>query len=216
MSSLRSKKNLEDILDKRLATLHQLQTVLTSIDTAQNDVEIMGAYETATKTLKGVLAHPSLDLAKVERTTEEMAEALASQEEIDQAIRVGGAVAVGAGGVVIDDDELEKELEGLVIDEQQKQKEREEAEKQRMEVEKQRSAKEREEKERAQRVQAAREQAKAQSTGHGTSQGQAGQTDTAKDDWQKTYDEAQRRKVEEAQRAEIERMNREERRVAAE
>ena len=224
MATLRKRKSLEEVLDKRLATSDQLHKVLGSIDQAQNDVEIMGAYETATRTLKGVLAQPSLDMDHVERTTEELAEAMASQEEVDHAIRVGGSVAVGAGGVAVDEDELEKELEALVLDEKARQ--REEAETARRETER----REKEDAERKTRNEASQKLAEEQrrksekvaalrplpSQGQSQDRQPESNTDTQQDEWQRTYDAARQREDEERARAEIERMRREERRVAAE
>jgi charged multivesicular body protein 7 len=77
---------------------------------------------------------------------EDMAEALANHAEIDEAIRLGGAVARDAGGEVdFDEKELEDELEGLVKEETARQekeakekREREEREKE----EKERQARE--------------------------------------------------------------------------
>jgi len=214
LASLRSKKRLEEILSKRLASSEQLQKVLTSINTAQNDVEVMNAYETATKTLKGILATPTLDLERVERTTEEMAEVLALQEEVDSAIRVGGSVAVGAGGVVVDEDELERELEGLVLDEKKAKEEEQERN----------LVREKERVERAEREEREKKEKKEKEEKEGREKEKVQQTYMAKQDkertpedvWQETYDTAQQRQREEAARAEIERMRREEKRVAAE
>jgi charged multivesicular body protein 7 len=79
----------------------------------------MNAYSASTSTLKTLLSHPSLSKTHIESTTESLAEVLADQDEIDQAIRVGSAVAVGSAGAAmgIDEDELARELEGLVEDE---------------------------------------------------------------------------------------------------
>lgn len=52
---------------------------------------------------------------------EALSDALADQEEIDQAIQSGGLSAVAGtsmGGGDVDEDELEKELQGLVEDKQ--------------------------------------------------------------------------------------------------
>lgn len=66
------------------------------------------------------MRNPLLDLEEVERTTEEMAEVMANQEEVDSAIRVGGQLATKAGGVEeVDEDELKRELEEMVKDERE-------------------------------------------------------------------------------------------------
>jgi len=59
----------------------------------------------------------------VERTTEALAEVMSNQEEVDNAIRIGGEIAVGASGrESVDDDELKKELEEMVRDEKERQR----------------------------------------------------------------------------------------------
>ncbi|OXG15943.1 charged multivesicular body protein 7 [Cryptococcus neoformans Tu259-1] len=124
LSYLRSKKHLEDLLAKRVASSEQLRAVIRSIDQAKGDVEIMAAYETSTSTLTQVLAHPSLSPERIAATTDALAEAMADQEEIDQAVRIGGEVAMGDRRVEIDEDELAKELEALVEEEKQAEQEK--------------------------------------------------------------------------------------------
>ncbi|KIR41477.1 hypothetical protein I307_04026 [Cryptococcus deuterogattii 99/473] len=124
LSYLRSKKHLEDLLAKRVASSEQLHAVIRSIDQAKGDVEILAAYETSTSTLTKVLAHPSLSLERIAATTDALSEAMANQEEIDQAVRIGGEVAMGGKRVEVDEDELAKELEALVEEEKQAEQEK--------------------------------------------------------------------------------------------
>ena len=61
-----------------------------------------------------------MSLEKVEQTTEALAEALADQKEIDDAIAVGGQVAVKAAGVEdVDEADLELELAEMVKEQQE-------------------------------------------------------------------------------------------------
>ncbi|ORX35871.1 Snf7-domain-containing protein [Kockovaella imperatae] len=113
LAQLKRKKALEEVLDKRLGVAHQLRTVLTSIDQAKDDVEIMETYETSNATLRTILSNPALDVDHVNKTTDDLAEAIASQREIDDAIRM-------VGGEDIDEDDLAAELEGLVEEEKSK------------------------------------------------------------------------------------------------
>ena len=190
--------------------------MLTSINTAQNDVEIMGAYETATRTLKGILAKPELDINRVEQTTEDLAEAMASQEEVDSAIRTGGSVAVGAAGMVVDEDELERELEGLVLDESRAKEEEKAREAER--------AKEREQREEREKVAATGKKAQEEKESADEKRREDEKAEREQKDrenaqqtaWQDTYEAAQQRQRDEVARAEVERMRREEKRVAAE
>ncbi|TYJ53251.1 hypothetical protein B9479_006118 [Cryptococcus floricola] len=117
LSYLRSKKQLEDLLSKRVASSEQLRSVIRSIDQAKGDVEIMSAYETSTSTLTQILAHPSLSPDYVAQTTDALADAMADQSEIDDAVRVGGEVAMGSRRVEVDEDDLADELAALVEEE---------------------------------------------------------------------------------------------------
>ena len=205
LSHLKSKKQLEDLLLKRIGATQQLEAVLRSIDQAKGDIEIMAAYTTSTSTLKNILANPALDLDHVETTTEELAEVMANQEEVDSAIRIGGEVAVGVSEGV-DDEELRRELEGMVRDENEAQAaavaERAEKEKEAQRVvEAQRTAGK--EKivqkpiEKPTPVPAPQEAKK------------AGETDAETERvWRERYEEAQQRTREEKERAEVERMRR--------
>ncbi|KAG0699639.1 Snf7-domain-containing protein [Suillus ampliporus] len=122
LAELRFKKHLEDLLSKRLGSLHNLESTLISVETAAGDVKIMKTYESSTATLKAILSHPSLQRDKIEETMDALAASTADAREIDDAIRMSGDVdAVDTG---IDDTELEAELNALV----------EEAEKERIEA----------------------------------------------------------------------------------
>ncbi|KAH8923932.1 hypothetical protein BT69DRAFT_1333411 [Atractiella rhizophila] len=141
LSYLRSRKQLEALLLKRTGTLETVTSVLLSIERATGDVEIMRVYDLGSKTLKSLLAHPSLSPDKVDETMESLSETLADQKEIDDAIGIGGDLARRSGGAEeIDDDELKKELEMLEEEVkgeekkvQEKERDREEAEKRRVE-----------------------------------------------------------------------------------
>ncbi|GJJ11076.1 hypothetical protein Clacol_005307 [Clathrus columnatus] len=143
MSYLRSRKELEGLLSKRLRSLETIQSTLLQVESAAGDIEIMKAYETSTATLKNLLSHPSLQREKVDETLEAMAEAAADHAEIDKAIRLGGETVSEAGGVTINEDELQEELQQMI-----EEKEREEAERKALrEVERAQKERERQEQE---------------------------------------------------------------------
>lgn len=83
----------------------------------------MESYESSTMTLRMILDHPSLQRDKIDETMEAMANASADAKEVDDAIRLGGDMAVADAG--IDESELEDELQALV---KESEKEREMAE----------------------------------------------------------------------------------------
>ena len=176
----------------------------------------MAAYEHSTSTLKALLANPLLDRDRVDSTTEALAETLADQREIDEAIQHGGEVAMSAGGrVAADEDDLERELAGMVADE----KARADEEKQSREKE-ERTRKEREEKRRedesTQKLQGLRkvpETKRVASPERGVERGEM------EGDMERRYAEARAKEIAEKERPEADRLDREEGyrgRVAAE
>ncbi|KAJ7685376.1 Snf7-domain-containing protein [Mycena polygramma] len=112
LTYLRSRKQFEDVLRKRLGSLETLEATLLSVQTAAGDVEIMKSYQSSTATLQSILAHPSLQKESIEKTMDAMAEANADAKEVDESIRIGGDVALGID-TAFDDAELEEELRML-------------------------------------------------------------------------------------------------------
>ncbi|KAG2356131.1 hypothetical protein BDR07DRAFT_1301345 [Suillus spraguei] len=112
LAELRFKKHLDDLLSKRLGSLHNLESTLISVETAAGDVEIMKTYESSTATLKAILSHPSLQREKIEETMDALATSTADAREVDDAIRMGGDMAAVDAGIY--DMELEAELNALV------------------------------------------------------------------------------------------------------
>ena len=162
----------------------------------------MAAYTTSTSTLKSILANPALDLDHVEKTTEELAEVMANQEEVDSAIRIGGQVAVGASGEV-DDDELKRELEAMVNDEKEAQ-----AAAMAGRVAEQKEAQRIAEKEKIVQKSAEGSTSVASTQGPARESSETGADAEAERVWRERYEEAQQRTREEKERAEVERMRR--------
>jgi charged multivesicular body protein 7 len=75
--------------------------------------QILKAYESSTTTLRTILAHSSLEHENINKTMDALAEANQDAKEVDDAIRIGGDMAVG---VEIDDEEIEEELKALARD----------------------------------------------------------------------------------------------------
>ncbi|KAF4603795.1 hypothetical protein EYR40_000966 [Pleurotus pulmonarius] len=116
ISALTSRKQLADILGKRLGSLGVLEGTLLSVEAAAGDVEIMKSYASSTTTLRTLLSHPSLQRDKIDETMDAMASANSDAKEVDDAIRIGGDIALGLNtpGEAIDEGELEEELRMLV------------------------------------------------------------------------------------------------------
>ncbi|THG98970.1 hypothetical protein EW026_g3296 [Hermanssonia centrifuga] len=114
LSHLRTKKQFEDLLKKRLTSLETLHSTLLRVEASAGDVEIMKSYESSAATLRAILAHPLLQRDRIDETMDAMASANADARDIDEAIRIGTDVAQAETG--IDDAELEAELNALVKD----------------------------------------------------------------------------------------------------
>jgi charged multivesicular body protein 7 len=88
----------------------------------------MKSYESSTTTLQMILAHPSLQRDKIDKTMDAMASATSDARDVDEAIKIGGDIAAADAG--IDESELEEELRALA---KESEKDREdEAEKEQM------------------------------------------------------------------------------------
>ncbi|GLB34835.1 putative snf7 [Lyophyllum shimeji] len=123
LSHLRLKKQLEDLLSKRLGSLDNLESTLLRVEAAAGDIEIMKSYESSTATLRAILGHPSLQKESIEATLDALAEVNADAKEVDEAVRIGAEVAVGVSDV-IDEGELEDELRALVLEAEQEKQEK--------------------------------------------------------------------------------------------
>ena len=112
LSYLRSKKALLDLLSKRTLAYENLSAVLLRIEAAEGDVAIMGAYQSATSSLKTLLAHPSLQRDNVENTMDDLRETLADQKEIEEIVTSTEKEVSGIEGDEVDE-EIREELERL-------------------------------------------------------------------------------------------------------
>ena len=141
LSYLRSRKQLEEILTKRIGSLGTLESMLMRVESAAGDIEvscsamelkgknggsrwpslqIMKSYESSTATLRTILSHPSLR-RDIDETMEAMAQTSEDARDVQEAMKVGGDVAIGVGDV--DEAELEREL-GLLVGEIEQEQER--------------------------------------------------------------------------------------------
>ena len=73
----------------------------------------MKSYDSSAVTLRAILAHPSLQRDSIDKTMDALAEATLDAREVDDAVRMGGDVALGTDGTV-DEEELEAEWKVLV------------------------------------------------------------------------------------------------------
>lgn len=89
----------------------------------------MKSYETSASTLRSILAHPSLQRDSVDNALDALSAATADAREVDDAIRLGGEMAVAEAGYEVGEEELEAELKALVEEGEKEKMERVETEK---------------------------------------------------------------------------------------
>lgn len=126
---LRKKKQVEDILDRRLKTLETMETMLLKIEASQNDlqvntlsysrialthptsVKVVQAFNLGADALRLLLDSKELNADNVDKTMENIQDTLQDQKEIEDAITVGNQDVNNA--YLPDDAALEEELELL-------------------------------------------------------------------------------------------------------
>ncbi|KAF9961165.1 hypothetical protein BGZ65_011150 [Modicella reniformis] len=118
MSTLKQRKYLQDMLDKRIRSLDTLSSILFKIQLAETDAEILQAYKLGSMTLASVMATKNKDGEQIlsrdnaEATMDHLAEVFADQQEIDEAMGDGALQRTMVGST--DDDELIAELDALM------------------------------------------------------------------------------------------------------
>ena len=95
------------MLSKRTLAQENISTVLLKIEAAETDVAIISAYQSATSSLKSLLADPRLQIDQVEDTMDQLQNAIADQKEIEDIITEGGNQVAGLGAI---EDEIKEEL----------------------------------------------------------------------------------------------------------
>ncbi|KAI9329878.1 Snf7-domain-containing protein [Obelidium mucronatum] len=111
---LKQKTGVSVVLDKRIASLHTLETILSRIQQAETDIEMLEAYEKATSILTAT--NEKLQAANVESVMSELEDAMASQTEVQDAIDFHNKRVGELNGTVGEEEEelLEKELDALI------------------------------------------------------------------------------------------------------
>ena len=116
---LRTKKQLEELLTKRVGALETVHSLLLQMEQAVGDAEIVRTYETSAATLRTILADPALQPARVDATMDALAESVEQSDEVHATLTSHAAP--------VDDDEIAHELEQLALDARDEQAEQAEA-----------------------------------------------------------------------------------------
>ncbi|KAJ3300039.1 Charged multivesicular body protein 7 [Borealophlyctis nickersoniae] len=111
---IRQKKSVTEILKKRLGSAETIEAIVSKIQSAETDAEVLSAYNVGADTLKSVLNQSGLTVEAVENTMDKLQDTLADQAEIDDAMTAGQSMVTGSDA--IDDAELENELDALLAE----------------------------------------------------------------------------------------------------
>ncbi|GJJ79170.1 charged multivesicular body protein 7 [Entomortierella parvispora] len=118
--ALKRRKNLEDVLNKRIKSLETISSILFRIQSSETDAEVLQSYKLGANSLAAVMSTKDQDGAQllsrdnVESTMDRLADVFADQEEVDEALSAGteGLLESSVPGG-IDEDELMAELDAL-------------------------------------------------------------------------------------------------------
>ncbi|KAI8369076.1 Snf7-domain-containing protein [Blakeslea trispora] len=102
---LKKKKQIEEVLEQRYRTLDTMETVLLKIEAAQNDLQVIQAFNLGTETLRSILASHSID--QVEETMDQLKTTLEEHEQTE---------AAWQSFLPGEDDELEQQLLALQLE----------------------------------------------------------------------------------------------------
>lgn len=117
---LRSRKALDEALEKRRGVRETLAGVLAKIEQAKGDVEVMRALKASESVLRTVLGRSELKVDNVEMVMDGLQELVGVQDEVDAVIRDGAKVEG------MDEEEMEEELR--VLEQEKRREEREQVE----------------------------------------------------------------------------------------
>ena len=109
---LKRKKNLIEVLEKRLKSMETMDTILMKIETSKDDIQVVQAFNLGADTLKSLLGQDGLTLESVDEAMEKIQNALENQKEIEDAIYTGNNELSE-----FTDHEIEDELSELIQEE---------------------------------------------------------------------------------------------------
>lgn len=115
--ALRKKKMLEKVLGTRLSNLEGIESIYEKILSSESDADVLSSYESGAGALKDLMKRNDLNVERVENVMDFVAEVLADQAEVEQAISASKVPDSALDSL----DSLESELDALIkIDEMEK------------------------------------------------------------------------------------------------
>ncbi|KAJ1654191.1 Charged multivesicular body protein 7 [Dispira simplex] len=119
LSYLRLRKELSDTnLRHRMQAYETLAQIITKIQTATTDADILAAYALGSQTLRDIMAQSELSPDKMDTTFDQVRETLEDYQEVEQAFQAGMEDVLATTEEVGEEEEvdvrLERELEALI------------------------------------------------------------------------------------------------------
>lgn len=111
---LKKKKLVSNILEKRNQARHNVFELLTSIETATSDIEVLKSLQTGANSLKQYTIE--LNTMNMEESIENIADTMSEYQEIKHIIDSGFEQINQIQGIQFDEEELSRELEKLAVE----------------------------------------------------------------------------------------------------
>ncbi|XP_018785377.1 PREDICTED: charged multivesicular body protein 7 [Bactrocera latifrons] len=112
---LRKKQLLEKNHEKRSIALHNIESLITSVDEAQSHGQILDAYKIGSKALQKALNDSGLKYDNVDEVIAEVRDTMETHQELQDTLANAGVSDIAAGGAdVNDNDALERELQQIL------------------------------------------------------------------------------------------------------
>ena len=106
---LRKKKQVEEILERRFKTLETMETILLRIETSQNDLQVVEAFNMGANTLRSLLSDKNV----IENTMDKLQDALEDQKQVEEAMTLGNE-EISNQAIGMTDEDLENELDSII------------------------------------------------------------------------------------------------------
>ncbi|KAI7901214.1 uncharacterized protein BX663DRAFT_515290 [Cokeromyces recurvatus] len=107
MYMLKKKKKIDYLLEQRLKTLETMETMLLKIGSAQNDIQVVEAFNTGANLLKSILSLKG----NVDKTFESLQDTLNEHKQIEEALQMGNEEIFSN---TTNQEELEEELNSII------------------------------------------------------------------------------------------------------
>ncbi|XP_011178311.2 charged multivesicular body protein 7 [Zeugodacus cucurbitae] len=112
---LRKKHLIEKNHEKRSIALHNIETLITSVDEAQSHGQILDAYKIGSKALQQALNDSGLKYDNVDEVIADVRDTMETHQELQDTLANVGISDIAAGGAELNDnDALERELQQIL------------------------------------------------------------------------------------------------------